>query len=291
MTATVAPQAARAAAAAGNPWDAQLARIQAIKPEVPGIWTYELGFEDRGFAESFHFRPGQFNMLYLPGYGECAISISTDPDKGGTLGHTVRVAGTVTQALARQQVGDQIGVRGPFGTSWPMDACRGHDVVIACGGVGLAPLRPAIYHIINHRADFGRVFLLYGARTPNDLLYTAEYDAWRQANIEVAITVDLGDAGWHGHIGVVPVLFYRLRLNAPRTCVLTCGPEIMMRFVIFEALARKLRPENIFISMERNMKCALGFCGHCQVGPAFVCKDGPVFTYAAMEPYMNLEDL
>jgi NAD(P)H-flavin reductase len=172
-----------------------------------------------------------------------------------------------------------------------MEECRGHDVVIACGGVGLAPLRPAIYHVVNHRAEYGRVFLLYGARTPNDLLYTAEYDAWREAGVEVEVTVDLGDADWRGHIGVVPVLFYRLRLNAPRTCVMTCGPEIMMRFVIFEALARKLRPKKIFISMERNMKCAIGLCGHCQVGPVFVCKDGPVFTYQQMAPYMHLEDL
>jgi NAD(P)H-flavin reductase len=286
-----AESSAGAAPAAGNPWAVQLARIQAIRPEVPGIWTYELELEDRQAAESFRFQPGQFNMLYLPGYGESAISISSDPGRPDKLEHTIRVAGTVTQALARKRVGDQIGVRGPFGAPWPTDACRGHDVVIACGGVGLAPLRPVIYHILSHRADYGRVFLLYGARTSNDLLFTAEYDAWREAGLEVQVTVDLGDANWRGHIGVVPVLFYRLRLNAPRTCVMTCGPEIMMRFVIFESLARKLRPEKIFISMERNMKCAIGFCGHCQCGPVFVCKDGPVFTYEQMEPYMHLEDL
>jgi NAD(P)H-flavin reductase len=279
-----------APAGVDQPWAVHSARIASIQPEVPGIWTYELALEDPRAAAQFRFRPGQFNMLYLPGFGESAISISSDPERTPTMAHTVRVAGNVTLALSRKQVGDQVGVRGPFGSAWPMPACRGHDVVIACGGVGLAPLRPAIYHILNHRDDFGRVFLLYGARTPNDLLYRTEYDTWRDGGIEVEITVDLGDAEWRGHIGVVPILFYRLRLNAAKTCVLTCGPEVMMRFVIFEALARKLRPEKIFMSMERNMKCAVGLCGHCQLGPVFVCKDGPVFTYEQLEPYLHLED-
>jgi NAD(P)H-flavin reductase len=276
--------------AQANPWMAHLVRITDIKREVPGIATYELAFEDPQVGERFRFLPGQFNMLYLPGFGESAISISSDPERRQSLAHTIRVAGNVTRALARKKAGDQLGLRGPFGSSWPMQDIRGQDIVIACGGVGLAPLRPAIYHILNHRDDYGRVFLLYGARSPNDLLYTDEYDAWRDGGIEVEVTVDLGDGDWRGHIGVVPILFYRLRLNAANTCVLTCGPEVMMRFVIFEALARKLSADKIFISMERNMKCALGFCGHCQLGPTFVCKDGPVFTYEQMEPYLNLED-
>lgn len=281
---------ATASAPQANPWMVHLARITGIKREVSGISTYELTLDDPRVAQEFRFQPGQFNMLYLPGFGESAISISSDPERRGTLGHTIRVAGNVTRALARKKVGDQIGVRGPFGSAWPMQVCRGHDVVIACGGVGLAPLRPAIYHVLNHRDDYGRVFLLYGARTPNDLLYQDEFDAWRNGGLEVEVTVDLGDEDWRGHIGVVPILFYRLRLNAAKTCILTCGPEIMMRFVIFEALARKLRPDKIFMSMERNMKCALGFCGHCQLGPAFVCKDGPIFTYEQMEPYLHLDD-
>ena len=148
-----------------------------------------------------------------------------------------------------------------------------------------------ISQVVNHRQDYGRVILLYGARTPNDLLYADEYDAWREADIEVEVTVDIGDHQWRGHIGVVPVLFYRLRLNAPKARIMTCGPEVMIRFVIFEALARKVRRDDIFLSMERNMNCAVGFCGHCQLGSTFVCKDGPVFTYRQMEPYMHLEDL
>lgn len=282
--------AAAPAVDAQNPWGALAARIRSIKAEVPGVATYELALEDRRARAAYRFQPGQFNMLYLPALGEAAISISSDPGRSQSLLHTVRTVGNVTRALARKQGGDQILVRGPFGSAWPMEACRGCDVVLATGGLGLAPLRPAVYEIVNHRDQFGRVVLLYGARTPRDLLYTGEYDAWRGAGIEVEVTVDLGDDEWKGQIGVVPALFYRLRLDAPRTRVLTCGPEIMMRFVTFEALARKVQPRNIYLSLERSMNCAMGFCGHCQLGPVFVCKDGPVFSYDRVEPYLAVEE-
>jgi NAD(P)H-flavin reductase len=276
---------------AHNPWVAHSAQIVDIRPEVPNVSTYDLVFDNAEVAAAYRFEPGQFNMLYLPGYGESAISISSDPARRDLLSHTVRVAGNVTQALGRKQVGDHIALRGPFGSSWPVDDCRGKDVVLACGGIGLAPLRPAIYHILNHRGDFGRVILLYGARTPKDLLYTSEFDEWRGGGIEVEVTVDLGDDDWEGHIGVVPVLFYRLRLDPRQTTIMTCGPEIMMRFVVFEALARRVSSDDVFMSLERNMSCAMGFCGHCQFGPHFVCKDGPVFTFRQVEPYFNLEDM
>jgi NAD(P)H-flavin reductase len=273
-----------------SPWLPHVTTIGEVRPEVSGITTYRLDFVEPSVGASYAFRPGQFNMLYLPGIGESAISISSDPGEPGTLLHTVRAAGNVTQALARKKVGDRIALRGPFGSNWPMEACVGRDVVIACGGVGLAPLRPAIYHIIRHRSDYGRVFLLYGARTPNDLLFAGEFDAWSNADINVETSVDIGDGNWRGNIGVVPVLFYRLRLNPARTHILTCGPQIMIRFVVFEALARTVPAERIHLSMERNMNCAIGHCGHCQLGPAFVCKDGPVFTYKQMAPYMHVED-
>jgi len=274
-----------------SPWTAHTARITTIHQEVSGVATYDLSLEDPVVAQGYRFRPGQFNMLYVPGYGESAISISSDPQDHATLSHTVRAAGNVTKALSRHQVGDCIGLRGPFGSAWPVDACRGKDVVLACGGIGLAPLRPVIYHILSHRSDYGRVMLLYGARAPGDLLYTEQFDTWREAGIEVEVTVDRAQPEWRGHIGVVPVLFYRLRLDETKTVVLTCGPEIMMRFVIFEALARQVRSEDIYISLERNMSCAMGFCGHCQLGPAFVCKDGPVFSYKQMRPYLFSEDI
>lgn len=274
-----------------NPWLPHPATIREITPEVPGISTYRLALVDRHIAEQFRFQPGQFNMLYLPGFGESAISISSDPEDKETLLHTIRAAGNVTRALSRLQPGAQLGVRGPFGAGWPLDRCKGMDLVIAGGGVGMAPLRPVIYHVLRHRADFKRVILLYGARTPADLLYTAEYDRWRAGDVDVDVTVDIGDANWRGTIGVVPVLFYRLRLDPAKTAVMTCGPEIMMRFVIFEALARKVPQDRIYLSMERNMRCAVGFCGNCQLGSNFVCKDGPVFTYRQMAPYLHLEDL
>jgi NAD(P)H-flavin reductase len=253
-----------------NPWGAHSARIADIRQEVPGVATYDLVFDKPDVAANYRFEPGQFNMLYVPGYGESAISISSDPSRRGTLSHTIRVAGNVTQAIARMNKGGHIGLRGPFGSCWPVESHRGSDVVIACGGIGLAPLRPAIYHILNHRSEFGRVIVLYGARTSKDLLYTSEYDAWRENGLEVEVTVDIGDSNWKGHIGVVPVLFYRLRLQPKQTVVMTCGPEIMMRFVVFEALA---------------------LCGHCQFGPHFICKDGPVFDFQRVEPFFNLEDL
>jgi NAD(P)H-flavin reductase len=274
-----------------HPWVAHSARIVDIRAEVSNVATYDLVFDNPDVAAAYRFEAGQFNMLYLPGYGESAISISSDPARHDVLSHTIRVAGNVTQAIARKKVGDHLAVRGPFGSSWPVEACRGRDVVIACGGIGLAPLRPAIYHILNHRADYGRVVLLYGARTPRDLLYPSEFDAWRAGGIEVDVTVDRGESAWKGDVGVVPVLFYRLRLAPKQTTVLTCGPEIMMRFVVFEALARRIAPDDIFLSLERNMSCAMGFCGHCQFGPHFVCKDGPVFDFSQVEPFFNLEDL
>jgi NAD(P)H-flavin reductase len=274
-----------------NPWVAQAARIADIRAEVPGVATYDLQFENPAVAATCRFLPGQFNMLYVPGFGESAISISSDPSRHDVLSHTIRVAGNVTQAIARKRIGESIGVRGPFGSSWPVENCRGRDVIIACGGIGLAPLRPAIYQLIDHRDDYGNVILLYGARTPSGLLFTSEYESWRAKNIDVRVTVDIGDEHWKGQIGVVPPLLYQYRVQADRTTVLTCGPEIMMRFVVFEALARRIRPENIFVSMERNMSCAMGFCGHCQYGPHFVCKDGPVFDFRQVEPFFNLEDL
>lgn len=279
-----------AATPSADPWKGASARIASVRQEVPEIATYELVFDDPDIRGRYRFRPGQFNMLYLPGIGEAAISISSDPSRPESLLHTIRAVGNVTRALTRKQAGDRVMLRGPFGSSWPIERCRGRDVVLACGGVGLPPLRPVIYEIMHRRGDFGRVWLLYGARTPKTLLYTDEYDTWRNSGIEVETTVDLADEHWSGNVGVVPTLFERLTLDPARTLVLTCGPEIMMQFVVQEALSRKIFRSDVYVSMERNMNCAVGFCGHCQLGPAFICKDGPVFPYERMEPYFNVEN-
>lgn len=266
------------------------AQVTDIKEEAYAIMTYNLILEDQEIRDRYQFRPGQFNMIYLPGIGEVPISLSSDPDDRVNLGHTIRYAGNVTRAISRLRAGDIVGLRGPYGAAWPMERIRGDDVCIVTGGIGLAPLRPVIYHIMHNRADFGRVFLLYGARTPDDMLYTDEFASWEENDIQVYQTVDRADESWKGHVGVVPMLFYRLRLDPKRTTVLTCGPEIMIHFVIYEALARRIPKERIYVSMERNMKCGVGFCGHCQFGPTFVCKEGPVFSYAAIEPFFGVED-
>lgn len=271
--------------------DPEWAVVVEITEEAEGISTYWLELEDPELRARYRFGYGQFNMLYLPGYGEAAISISSNPERPELIGHTIRFVGNVTRAVSRLRVGDQVGVRGPFGTAWPVESCRGCDLVIAAGGIGLAPLRPVIYRVLNHRQDFGRVVVMYGARTPKDLLYTEEYALWEEHDIEVMVTVDRADQDWNGQIGVVPILFYRSRFDTQNTRVFSCGPEIMMRFVVYEGLARRISPENIYLSLERNMKCGQGFCGHCQMGPYFVCKDGPVFRFDQLEPFFNLEDL
>ena len=271
-----------------NPYWAEITRIKA---EADGVGTIWLRFEDKNLREGYRFSPGQFNMLYLPGYGEAAISISSDPEGSDDLvGHTIRYVGDVTRAVSRLKAGDRIGLRGPFGTSWPMKKIENCDVIIASGGIGLAPLRPALYHIMHHRKKYGKVMLIYGARSPKDLLYPNEYEQWREAGIDMQVTVDRADESWDGQVGVVPMLFYHIRVDPQKTAVLTCGPEIMIRFVIYEGLARRIPSNRIFVSLERNMKCGQGSCGHCQVGPYFICKDGPVFSLESLEKYLNVEE-
>lgn len=267
------------------------AEITEVVREAPAVSTYWLKFLDPNLQEGFHFKPGQFNMISVPGLGEAAISISSDVEDTRHIGHTIRAVGNVTSAINRMDVGGVLGLRGPFGSWWPLDQWTGRDIVIAAGGIGLPPMRPILYYISHHRHDFGKVIVLYGARTPNDLQFTREYKSWENADIELQVTVDRGDDAWQGRVGVVPILFYNTRVDPRNTVILTCGPEIMIRFVIFEALARRVPPERIFVSLERNMKCGLGSCGHCQVGPFFVCKDGPVFSFDKLQPYVNVEEL
>jgi NAD(P)H-flavin reductase len=226
----------------------------------------------------FSFKPGQFNMVYAFGVGESAISISSDPAKSNIIAHTIHRVGMATSALSRLKRGDTIGLRGPFGTAWPVEEAVGKDVCIAAGGIGLAPLRPVIYSMIRRREEFGRIIILYGARSPLDLLYRVELEQWSKIpNVEVITTVDRGDSSWKGHIGVVTGLFSYIKMDSPSTIAMVCGPEVMMKYTYEELQRRGLSQEQIFISMERNMKCGIGLCGHCQFGPKFICKDGPVF--------------
>lgn len=227
------------------------------------------------------FQPGQFNMLYVLGIGEVAISMSGHAGHGGAFVHTVRDVGAVSGALAKLEAGAVIGLRGPFGTGWPVGApAEGSDIVFVAGGLGLAPLRPAIYAVMANRARYGRVAILFGSRSPADMLYRHELEQWRQRlDVDVEITVDHADAGWRGNVGVVPLLIPRVAFGPRETIALVCGPEVMMRFTAIALADAGIPRERIYLSMERNMKCAIGLCGHCQFGPAFVCKDGPVMTY------------
>ena len=260
------------------------------------IWetddTFTLQIDLGEMGETFSFLPGQFNMLYVFGLGEAAISISSDASQGGMLAHTIHRVGTVTTGLAQMKRGDVIGLRGPFGTAWPITAARGKDVCIVAGGIGLAPLRPVMYAMLRERTAFERIILLYGARSPLDLLYRVELEEWaKEHNVEVLVTVDRGDSSWKGYIGVVTSLFSYIKLDARATVGYVCGPETMMKYTIDEMERRGLAEDQIYLSMERNMKCAVGFCGHCQYGPEFICKDGPVFTLPRIRHLLDKKEL
>jgi NAD(P)H-flavin reductase len=254
--------------------------------------TFTLHIDLRELGESYRFRPGQFNMLYVFGVGEAAISISSDPAKPKNLVHTIHRVGVVTSALAQMKKGDSIGLRGPFGSSWPLDPAIGKDVCIIAGGVGLPPLRPLLYTLFRKRSSYGRIILLYGARSPLDLLYRVELEAWgKLENVEVLQTVDRGDSSWKGHIGVVTSLLSYVTLDARATIAYVCGPETMMRFTLDELERRGISEHQIYVSLERNMKCAIGFCGHCQFGPTFICKDGPVFILPHVRELLDRKEV
>ncbi len=274
------------AAGPGRTFRPLWARVQRIRRETHDTWTLTL---DTGGP--FVFAPGQFNMLYVPGVGEVPISISGDPT-GGPLVHTIRAVGAVTRALCHLKPGDLVGVRGPYGTPWPVDRAEGLDVVIVAGGIGLAPLRPALYFLLKQREWYGRIVLLYGARSPQDLLYRRELERWRgRFDLVVEVTVDHADPSWRGHVGVVTRLIPGVSFDPWNTLALVCGPEIMMRFTVQALMDRRVPPENIYLSMERNMQCGVGLCGHCQFGPYFVCKDGPVFAYPRVAPFLGKREV
>lgn len=260
-------------------WLPRPLRVARAVREIPGVFTFTFDVPG-GFA----FRPGQFNMLYLHGTGEVPVSISGDPAVPARLVHTIRAVGRVTRAMEPLGEGSVLGVRGPFGSSWPVEAARGRDLLFVAGGLGLAPLRPAILHALAHRSDYGRITLLYGTRTPLDLLYREELERWRgRFDCRVEAIVDRAGRDWFGPVGVVTRLFDDVALDAD-DAVFVCGPEIMMRFVVADLGKRGVPHASIWVSMERSMKCGMGVCGHCQLGASFVCKDGPVYRFDAVAP-------
>jgi NAD(P)H-flavin reductase len=265
-------------------------RVVRNRRETHDTRTFTL--EPVAAGATFTFQAGQFNMLYAPGVGEAAISISGCAGTVSEVVHTIRAAGRVTRTLQRLERGDLLGLRGPFGAPWPVSLAEGRDVLVVGGGIGLAPLRPALRQILERRERFGRVSLLYGARSPRDILFAKEIETWRgrfEADIEV--TVDRASAGWRGPVGVVTTLIPRAHFDPDRTAAFVCGPETMMYFTVRELARRGVPHTQVWISMERNMRCGIGLCGHCQFGPRFVCQDGPVFRYDRVASLLGVHEL
>ncbi len=271
--------------------------IKWMKKETRDTFTCALKIGSRDIQRAYRFLPGQFNMLYVPGIGEAPVSISSSP-LDHDLMHTVRVAGDVTTALSRLRVGDVIGMRGPFGRGWPLEETEDKEFLIVAGGLGIAPLRSVARHILKTDAPkkrgstHPRRLLLYGAKTPKDIIFRDEFPRYRDV-FEVFLTVDRADPEeyWRGETGLVLKLFDRISLDPLRSIVFVCGPEIMMQTSVRELILKRVPEERIFVSMERNMNCGVGICGHCFFGPKFVCKDGPVFRFSEIEGLMGIKEI
>lgn len=265
-------------------------RVQRVRRETHDTFTLELRPADS--SRALPFAPGQFNMLYMFGVGEVPISISGDPSHPERIVHTTRVVGTVTKAMYALKANDYLGVRGPFGTPWPLDKAQGNDVMVIAGGIGLAPLRPAVYRLLAQREKFGKIVILSGTRTPADILFRREMEQWRSRfDIDVFTTVDRAMTGWKGNVGVVTTLIARAPVDPQNSIAMVCGPEVMMRFTVMELQKRGIGTDRIYVSMERNMKCGVGLCGHCQYGPSFVCKDGPVYPFDRIKDYFVTREI
>ncbi len=254
--------------------------------ELTDVFTFLLEVPD-----GFSFRPGQFNMLYVHGAGEVPISISGDPADPARLVHTVRSVGRVTRAMEALGAGDVLGVRGPYGTGWPLDEVKERDVLVVAGGLGIAPLRSAVLHVLAHRHTYGRFTVLCGFRSPSEILFREDLERWRgRFDCHLDATVDRADPSWLGNVGVVTKLLGGISVG-PETAAFVCGPEIMMRFVVRELMGRGVPASSIWLALERNMKCGIGMCGHCQLGPYFVCKDGPVHRFDRLEPLFLVREV
>ncbi len=268
------------------------ARIVSRCQESSNTASYTMKFVDPEIGRRYRFLPGQFNMMYLFGVGEAAISVSSDPANSDSLVHTIRHVGSVTFAVDRLKVGQCVGLRGPFGSNWPLESCKGRDILLVAGGIGIAPLRPAIYQLLKNRDQYGRVILLYGIRSPQDMIFKEEVEEWMERrDFQVLITVDYPSENWTGPVGVVTKLLRRVRVDSRNTSVFVCGPRVMNRAAAHSFLSHYVPEDQIFVSLERNMRCGIGQCGHCQYGPKFVCKDGPVFSYASVRNLFGKDEV
>lgn len=263
----------------------QCYRVQSIIQETPDVYSIVLSHSER----SQTFFPGQFNMLHMFGMGEVAIAICGNSKDSQTITHTIRATGPVTSGMEHLKPGDEIGVRGPFGSYWPLNK-KGCDVLLIAGGIGLPAFRSALHFLGEHSEEYQKITLLYGTKTVDEILYKKDMELWKKQGIEIEITVDQENSLWQGHVGVVTTLIAEHLRNPDNTLVMICGPEIMMKMALKELDAAKVDQNNIFVSMERNMQCATGFCGHCLFGPFFMCKDGPVLPYAKVKKYLEIKE-
>lgn len=277
------------AASAADPMRPRMFRLVRKRQDTDDTWTLWLDPED---GRPLRYGAGQFTMLQVFGAGEVPISISGDPTTGDLLQHTIRDVGGATRALVAAQPGQPLGVRGPFGHGWDVAEGAGGDVVLIAGGIGLAPLRPALLEVLARRADFRRVILLYGARRPEELLYEPELESWRgRLDVDVAVTVDNAEPSWRGQVGLVTQLIPRAQLDPERTLALVCGPDLMMRYVASALRELGISADRVRLSMERNMQCGIGLCGHCQLREFFLCVDGPVLRLRQLESLITTREL
>lgn len=282
-----------------------IAQAASLDPALPRAYRVASRREDTQDTVTFEltdpqhpvpaFAPGQFAMLTAFGVGEVPISVSGLGDDGqgraDRLQHTVRAVGAVTRALHAAQPGHPIGVRGPFGTGWKVAAAAGHDIVVVAGGIGLAPLRPVLLAALADRSRYGRIILLAGGRSPSDLLYVDELQRWRRDGVEVAVTVDRPGGDWTGHVGLVTALIKPARLDPNNSAAFVCGPDVMMRFTADALVGVGIPAHRVRLALERNMRCGVAWCGHCQFGPLLVCRDGPEVNYDVVEPLMRVREL
>ena len=266
---------------AQTPWEA---RVVSRTRESATVVSLGLQFTDVEKAQAFHFQPGQFNMLYLYGIGEVPISIVSDPGQRDVFIHTIRAVGRVTRKMTQLQVGDTLGIRGPFGQGWPLEQARGDNILLTTGGLGCAPSVSVINYIMQRREQYGDLTIIQGVKHMDDLIWRERYEEWMQLpNTRVLLAADVAGPSWTWHVGLVTDLLAKVAMDVSRATIMLCGPEPMMVATVEKVLAGGADVAKIWLSMERNMQCAVGLCGHCQYGPEFICRDGPVLPYSRLQ--------
>lgn len=262
----------------------RMATIQSMRPETIDVTTFRVTIDGSGGTGKFEYKSGQFAEVSVLGVGEAPIAITSSPTRPGTIEFGIRRVGELTNALHELQPMDEIGIRGPFGNFFPLEEMEGQNLLIIGGGIGLSPLRSVILNVFDNRAKYGKIDIIYGARSPQDLVFTSEYEEWQAvANTRLHLTVDRGDEEWKGNVGLVPTFLREINPSPENTTSITCGPPIMIKFVIEALNELGFSSEHIITTLERRMKCGVGKCGRCNIGSKYVCLDGPVFTLKQLE--------